>query len=80
MPDAGMFAAADQITVAGHDLALVLEDEKEVAEALRLVEEAQNAPGCKDTPGAWKGRAERFGRKGQAERSEGRDDAVRQGL
>ncbi|MEV7860885.1 hypothetical protein AB0O86_19145 [Streptomyces hirsutus] len=45
MPDAGMFAAADQITVAGHDLALVLDDEKEVAEALRLVEEAQKRAG-----------------------------------
>ncbi|MCP3768925.1 MULTISPECIES: hypothetical protein [Streptomyces] len=45
MPDAGMFAAADQITVAGHDLALVLESEEEVAEALRLVEEAQKRAG-----------------------------------
>ncbi|MEU3144967.1 MULTISPECIES: hypothetical protein [unclassified Streptomyces] len=45
MPDAGMFAAADQVTVAGHDLALVLEDEDEVAEALRLVEEAQKRAG-----------------------------------
>ncbi|WAX79663.1 hypothetical protein [Streptomyces sp. KMM 9044] len=45
MPDAGMFAAADQVTVAGHDLALVLEDEGEVAEALRLVEEAQKRAG-----------------------------------
>ncbi|EFL40977.1 hypothetical protein ACFTZ8_06560 [Streptomyces fungicidicus] len=41
MPDAGMFAAADQITVAGHDLALVLKDEGEVEEAVRLVEEAR---------------------------------------
>ncbi|MFI8304075.1 hypothetical protein ACIF80_11575 [Streptomyces sp. NPDC085927] len=45
MPDAGMFAAADQVTVAGHDLALVLESEEEVAEALRLVEEAQKRAG-----------------------------------
>lgn len=45
MPDAGMFAAADQITVAGHDLALALENEEEVAEALRLVEEAQKRAG-----------------------------------
>ncbi|MFC5953309.1 hypothetical protein ACFP51_02005 [Streptomyces pratens] len=45
MPDAGMFAAADQITVAGHDLALVLENEEEVAEALRLVEETQKRAG-----------------------------------
>ncbi|MEU4998393.1 hypothetical protein [Streptomyces sp. NPDC021622] len=41
MPDAGMFAAADQITVAGRDLALVLEDERQLAEALTLVEKAQ---------------------------------------
>jgi hypothetical protein len=45
MPDAGMFAAADQITVAGHDLALVLRTEGEVAEAVRLVEEAQKRAG-----------------------------------
>jgi hypothetical protein len=45
MPDAGMFAAADQITVAGHDLALVLRNEGEVAEAVRLVEEAQKRAG-----------------------------------
>jgi hypothetical protein len=45
MPDAGMFAAADQITVAGHDLALVLRNEDEVAEAARLVEEAQKRAG-----------------------------------
>ncbi|MFI6937052.1 hypothetical protein [Streptomyces sp. NPDC050287] len=45
MPDAGMFAAADQITVAVHDLALVLEDEGQVAEAVRLVEEAQKRAG-----------------------------------
>ncbi|MEF9904359.1 hypothetical protein [Streptomyces sp. P9-A2] len=45
MPDAGMFAAADQITVAGRDLALVLENEEEVAEALQLVEEAQKRAG-----------------------------------
>ncbi|GAB2790819.1 hypothetical protein GCM10027073_23830 [Streptomyces chlorus] len=45
MPDAGMFAAADQITVAGHDLALVLENEEEIAEALWLVEEAQKRAG-----------------------------------
>ena len=41
MPDAGMFAAADQITVAVHDLALALTDEVEVEEAVRLVGEAQ---------------------------------------
>jgi hypothetical protein len=45
MPDAGMFAAADQITVAGNDLAVVLTTEDEVLEAVRLVEEAQKRAG-----------------------------------
>ncbi|MFC9845564.1 hypothetical protein [Streptomyces sp. NPDC127595] len=45
MPDAGMFAAADQITVAAHDLALVLKDERELAEAVGLVAEAQKRAG-----------------------------------
>ena len=45
MPDAGMFAAADQITVAGHDLGLVLRDEEELAEAVALVEKAQKRAG-----------------------------------
>ncbi|KKD08683.1 hypothetical protein [Streptomyces sp. WM6386] len=45
MPDAGMFAAADQITVAVHDLALVLTDEGQVDEAVQLVEEAQKRAG-----------------------------------
>jgi hypothetical protein len=45
MPDAGMFAAADQITVAVHDLALVLTDEGQVDEAVRLVAEAQKRAG-----------------------------------
>ncbi|MFF4587690.1 hypothetical protein [Streptomyces sp. NPDC001388] len=45
MPDAGMFAAADQITVAVHDLAVVLTSEAEVGEAVRLVEEAQKRAG-----------------------------------
>ncbi|MEU5093907.1 hypothetical protein [Streptomyces sp. NPDC020996] len=45
MPDAGMFAAADQITVAGHDLALVLTDEDQVAEAVRCVARAQERAG-----------------------------------
>lgn len=45
MPDAGMFAAADQVTVAGNDLALVLADEGELAEAVALVEEAQRRAG-----------------------------------
>nr|WP_157166022.1 hypothetical protein [Streptomyces typhae] len=40
MPDAGMFAAADQVTVAGRDLAVVLRDEKDLEEAVRLVEES----------------------------------------
>jgi hypothetical protein len=45
MPDAGMFAAADQITVAAHDLAIVLGTDGDVAEAVRLVEEAQKRAG-----------------------------------
>lgn len=45
MPDAGMFAAADQITVAGRDLALVLADRVGLAEALQLVAEAQKRAG-----------------------------------
>lgn len=45
MPDAGMFAAADQITVAGHDLAIVLPSGAEVDEAVRLVAEAQKRAG-----------------------------------
>jgi hypothetical protein len=45
MPDAGMFAAADQITVAAHDLALVLKNEEELAEAVALVAEAQKRAG-----------------------------------
>ncbi|WAZ22212.1 hypothetical protein STRCI_003445 [Streptomyces cinnabarinus] len=45
MPDAGMFAAADQITVAVHDLALVLTDDGQVSEAVRLVEDAQKRAG-----------------------------------
>lgn len=45
MPDAGMFAAADQITVAGHDLAIVLKDAAELAQAVALVEEAQKRAG-----------------------------------
>ncbi|CAM5321209.1 hypothetical protein [Streptomyces fumanus] len=45
MPDAGMFAAADQITVAGNDLALVLRDGAEVEEAVRLVARAQERAG-----------------------------------
>ncbi|MDX3799757.1 hypothetical protein ABT300_10075 [Streptomyces sp. NPDC001027] len=45
MPDAGMFAAADQITVAVHDLALVLTDEGQVDEAVELVAQAQKRAG-----------------------------------
>ncbi|WP_409471643.1 hypothetical protein [Streptomyces sp. HC307] len=45
MPDAGMFAAADQITVAGRDLAVVLTSEAEVEEAVRVVGEAQKRAG-----------------------------------
>ncbi|MEG3627140.1 hypothetical protein [Streptomyces poriticola] len=45
MPDAGMFAAADQITVAAHDLALVLTSDAELADAVRLVAEAQKRAG-----------------------------------
>ncbi|MER6435051.1 MULTISPECIES: hypothetical protein [unclassified Streptomyces] len=45
MPEAGMFAVADQITVAAHDLALVLTSEAELAEAVALVEEAQKRAG-----------------------------------
>ncbi|MEU3888129.1 hypothetical protein [Streptomyces sp. NPDC029041] len=45
MPDAGMFAAADQITVAGHDLAVVIPADADVDEAVRLVEEAQKRAG-----------------------------------
>ncbi|MEU0003177.1 hypothetical protein ABZ079_02405 [Streptomyces sp. NPDC006314] len=45
MPDAGMFAVADQILVAAHDLALVLKSDDEVAEAVRRVEEARQRAG-----------------------------------
>ncbi|MCG8967150.1 MULTISPECIES: hypothetical protein [Streptomyces] len=45
MPDAGMFAAADQIAVAAHDLAVVLTDAAQVEEAVRLVEEARKRAG-----------------------------------
>ncbi|GGW29842.1 hypothetical protein GCM10010503_01630 [Streptomyces lucensis JCM 4490] len=45
MPDAGMFAAADQILVAAHDLTLVLRSDDEVAEAVRWVEEARRRAG-----------------------------------
>ncbi|MFF0203526.1 hypothetical protein [Streptomyces sp. NPDC005017] len=45
MPDAGMFAAADQVTVAARDLAVVLHTDDEVASAVRLIEEAQKRAG-----------------------------------
>ncbi|WP_255950314.1 hypothetical protein [Streptomyces odontomachi] len=45
MPDAGMFAAADQITVAGRDLVVVLTDQAEVTRAVELVAEAQRRAG-----------------------------------
>ncbi|MGW1807728.1 hypothetical protein [Streptomyces sp. NPDC002078] len=45
MPDAGMFAAADQILVAAHDLAVVLRSDDEVADAVRVVEEARQRAG-----------------------------------
>ncbi|WP_208032622.1 hypothetical protein [Streptomyces cyanogenus] len=45
MPDAGMFAAADQILVAAHDLAVVLQSDEQVAEAVRMVEEARKKAG-----------------------------------
>ncbi|CAL9550506.1 hypothetical protein SUDANB105_04410 [Streptomyces sp. enrichment culture] len=45
MPDAGMFAAADQVIVAAHDLAVVLRSDAEVADAVRLVEDAQKRAG-----------------------------------
>ncbi|MEU9876803.1 hypothetical protein [Streptomyces phaeochromogenes] len=45
MPDVGMFAAADQITLAGNDLAVVLTSEDAVEEAVRVVEEAQKRAG-----------------------------------
>lgn len=45
MPDAGMFAAADQITVAGRDLAMVLTDQAELTRAVAFVEESQKRAG-----------------------------------
>lgn len=45
MPDAGMFAAADQIVVAARDLAVVLTTDAEVEEAVRVVCEAQKRAG-----------------------------------
>ncbi len=55
MPDAGMFAAADQITVAGHDYALVLGSDEDVAEAARLVEGHASARACDGGGGVRRG-------------------------
>lgn len=40
-----MFAGADQITVAAHDLSVVLQNPAQLGEALTLVEEAQKRAG-----------------------------------
>ncbi|MFJ9040504.1 hypothetical protein ACIRF8_28480 [Streptomyces sp. NPDC102406] len=45
MPDAGMFAAADQITVAARDLAVALREADELAQAVELVETAMKRAG-----------------------------------
>ncbi|NBE52640.1 hypothetical protein [Streptomyces boluensis] len=45
MPDVGLFSVSDQVTVAGRDLALVLTDEGQLADAVRLVHEAQKRAG-----------------------------------
>ncbi|WP_338699465.1 hypothetical protein V2W30_23495 [Streptomyces sp. Q6] len=45
MPDAGMFAAADQITVAGRDLSVVLREPEDVTRAVELVESAMKRAG-----------------------------------
>lgn len=45
MPEAGMFAVADQIAVAAHDLAVVLQNAAQVEEAADLVEEARKRAG-----------------------------------
>jgi hypothetical protein len=45
MPDAGLFAVSDQVTVAGRDLALVLTDAEQLTEAVDLVHEAQKRAG-----------------------------------
>ncbi|NBM15942.1 hypothetical protein GUY61_09825 [Streptomyces sp. GC420] len=38
IPDAGMFTVADQVLVAGNDLAAVIRDPRELEEAVALVE------------------------------------------
>ncbi|MET9495060.1 hypothetical protein [Streptomyces sp. NPDC006552] len=45
MPDAGMFAAADQVTVAARDLAVVLPGPQALADAVELVEAAMKRAG-----------------------------------
>ncbi|MFJ4714939.1 hypothetical protein [Streptomyces sp. NPDC088785] len=45
MPDAGMFAAADQLTVAGRDLGVVLGDERDLVRAVEMVESAMKRAG-----------------------------------
>ncbi|MHB9753337.1 hypothetical protein ACYBSK_03015 [Streptomyces sp. BYX5S] len=45
MPDAGMFAAADQVTVAGRDLAVSLRDPAGLTEAVELVDAAMKRAG-----------------------------------
>ncbi|WP_306323649.1 MULTISPECIES: hypothetical protein [unclassified Streptomyces] len=45
MPDAGMFAAADQVTVAGRDLAVSLRDPGDLTEAVELVDAAMKRAG-----------------------------------
>ncbi|WP_394431450.1 hypothetical protein [Streptomyces sp. SGAir0957] len=45
MPDAGMFAAADQVTVAARDLAVALRDEGGLADAVDQVEIAMKRAG-----------------------------------
>ncbi|QKW06890.1 hypothetical protein HUT18_11315 [Streptomyces sp. NA04227] len=45
MPDAGMFAVADQLVVAGRDLALALTDRDGLGQAVDLVEQAHRRAG-----------------------------------
>ncbi|MFJ8825745.1 hypothetical protein ACIREE_28760 [Streptomyces sp. NPDC102467] len=45
MPDAGMFAAADQVTVAARDLGVALSGAGDLAEAVGLVEDAVKRAG-----------------------------------
>ena len=45
MPDAGMFAAADQLTVAGRDLGVALRDVADVGRAVEMVEAGMKRAG-----------------------------------